>query len=96
MGTASEATPTLSGHLMVGVLVIVLPCSSTSHNRGTSHYHNKQSARYTVADILDLGFMEVVQLSYVQILNHLMVLITAVHMQIVVVIRSICKMALTC
>ena len=41
VGIASEGIPTLSGTLKVATLVILVPCSSTSHNRGTSHIHNK-------------------------------------------------------
>ena len=41
METASEGIPALSGHLYVHTLVILLPSSSTSHNRGISHILNK-------------------------------------------------------
>jgi hypothetical protein len=88
MGTALAASPTLSGHLKVATLVILVPCSSTSHNRGTSHIHNKYTTRYTVAVTMDLALMEVVEVSYVHGMNHLMVMITAYHVQISLVIRS--------
>jgi hypothetical protein len=63
MGTALAASPTLSGTLEVATLVILVPCSSTSHNRGTSHIHNKQTRRYTVTVTGDLGLLEVMELS---------------------------------
>jgi hypothetical protein len=51
-GTASVATPALSGHhLMTGsMLVIVMPCCSTSLAKGTSQT-NEQATRYTVKAI---------------------------------------------
>jgi hypothetical protein len=60
MGTALAASPTLSGHhhLKVTSLVILVPCSSTSHNRGTSHIHNKYTRRYGVAVAMDLGLLD--------------------------------------
>ena len=36
MGTALEASPTLSGHLTISMLVIVLQCCSTSLNNVAS------------------------------------------------------------
>jgi hypothetical protein len=63
MGTASEVIPTLSGTLEVTSLVILVPCSSTSHNRGTSHIHNKEKRRYFVAVTGDLALMEVMEVS---------------------------------
>ena len=89
IGTALAASPTLSGTLKVTSLVILVPCSSTSHNRGTSHIHNKHKRRYTVAVALDLAFVEVVEVSYVHIHNHLMVIISAYHVQITLVIESL-------
>ena len=59
MGTASAASPTLSGTLKVTTLVILVPCSSTSHNRGTSHIHNKENRRYTVTVTGDLALVVV-------------------------------------
>ena len=50
---ASAATPTLSGHLlipMVSMLVIVVRCCSTCLAKGTSQ-NKKQATRYGVAEI---------------------------------------------
>jgi hypothetical protein len=47
MGTASAATPTLSGRLMAGILVIVVRCCSTFQGKGTSQT-KEQATRYTV------------------------------------------------
>jgi hypothetical protein len=96
METASVATPKLSGHLRVGVLKILLPCSSTSHNKGTSHTSHKRSMRLGAGVAVDLGLLEVMHGSYVHVMNHSMVTIIAVHMQIRMVTRSPCRMARTC
>ncbi len=63
MGTASAASPKLSGHRTVKTLVILLPCSSTSPTKGASHTHNKQTRRLGVMITMDLAFMEVITLS---------------------------------
>ena len=62
MGTALAATPMLSGHLTVSMLVIVMPCCSTSLAKGTSQT-NEQALRYYVAPAMDLVSKEVVTLS---------------------------------
>ena len=64
MGTASAAIPTLSGHhlMMVSMLVIVMPCCSTSLAKGTSQT-NEQAERYIVAAIMGLVLEEVVTVS---------------------------------
>jgi F0F1-type ATP synthase membrane subunit c/vacuolar-type H+-ATPase subunit K len=85
MGTASAATPTLSGsHLTVSMLVIVMPCCSTSLAKGTSQT-NEQATRYSVTAIVGLVLVEVVVI-YVHIMNHLMVTESAIQMQINLVI----------
>ena len=63
-GNASAATPTLSGHLMmmVSMLVIVVRCCSTCLAKGTSQT-KEQAKRYTVTAILGLVLMEVVSAS---------------------------------
>jgi hypothetical protein len=96
MGSASVATRKLSGHLRVRMLKILLPCSSTSHSKGTSHTHHKRSMRFGAAVTRDLRLLEVVSGSYVQELNRLMVTISAYHMQIRMVTRSLSRMARTC
>jgi hypothetical protein len=58
MGTASAATPTLSGHLTGSMLVIVMPCCSTSLAKGTSQT-NEQATRYSVAAVWGLVLVEV-------------------------------------
>jgi hypothetical protein len=66
MGTASAATPTLSGShqpsLAVSMLVIVMPCCSTSPAKGTSQI-NEQATRYYVAAIGGLILLEVMAVS---------------------------------
>jgi hypothetical protein len=62
MGTASAATPTLSGHLTVSMLVIVMRCCSTSLAKGTSQT-NEQAKRYTVDTIMGLVLLEMVTVS---------------------------------
>ena len=78
------------------MLVIMLPCSSTSHSRGTSHTNTKQRGRSGVRMTLGLSLLEVVQMSYVHGMNHLMVIICAFQREIRVDIISLCKVGLTC
>jgi hypothetical protein len=85
--SASAATPTLSGHLMISLLVIVVRCCSTCLGKGTSQT-KEQATIYTVAGVMALVFMEVVTMSYVHILNHFMVMVIAGHFQINLVIVS--------
>ena len=65
-GTASAATPTLSGHLLlvylVSMLVIVVRCCSTCLAKGTSQT-KEQARRYSVTACMGLVLMEVVQMS---------------------------------
>ena len=96
MGTALAVLPKLSGHRTVNALVILLPCSSTSPTKGASHTHNKQRRRLGVTMTMDLAFMEVVQMSQLHILNHLMVIISADQLQMNLVIRSPLKTVRTC
>ena len=63
MEIALAASPKFSGNVEVQTLVIQLPCSSTSHNRGIFHIHKKQTQRYGLAR--DLAFMEVLNQSQV-------------------------------
>jgi hypothetical protein len=65
MGTALAATPTLSGHhlMMVSMLVIVMPCCSTSLAKGTSQTKEKARRYSLVAVIKGLVFMVVVVLA---------------------------------
>ena len=58
---ASAAIPTLSGHLMISMLVIVVRCCSTCLAKGTSQT-KEQARRFTVAAIGGLG-LEVAGLS---------------------------------
>jgi hypothetical protein len=86
MGTASAAISTLSGrHLSVSMLVIVMPCCSTSLAKGTSQT-NEQARRYSVIARGGLVLVEMATLSYVHIVNHLMVMEIADHGQIILVI----------
>ena len=56
---ASEATPTLSGHLhmTLSMLVIVVRCCSTCLAKGTSQT-KEQARRYTVAAVLGLVLVD--------------------------------------
>jgi hypothetical protein len=96
MGTASAASPKLSGHLTTRMLLIQLPYSLTSHSKGASHTRNKRSMQLGVTVTGDLGLLEVMNMSYVHVMNHSMVMISAYHMQIILVIRSPCKTGRTC
>jgi hypothetical protein len=87
MGTASVATPKLSGHLPMRWLVIVVPCSSTSHSKGASQSNSQQSMRFGVIVTRDLHLMEVINGSYVQMMSHLMVMEIAYQLQISLVMR---------
>jgi hypothetical protein len=86
----------LSGHLMTSMLLILLPCSLTSPSKGASRTRNKQSMQLGVTVTGDLRLLEVLAGSYVHMMNHLMVLLTAIHMQITLVIRSPRKTGRTC
>jgi hypothetical protein len=87
MGTASEAIPTLSGHLTISMLVIVLRCCSTYLNNVASPHYI--TMRYIATETLDLHSLVVMHGSYVHILHHLMVMVIANHIQINVVIKSL-------
>ncbi len=84
---ASEATPTLSGHLSLSLLVIVVRCCSTCLAKGTSQT-KEQAGRYTVAASMGLVLVEVGRMIYLHGLNHLMVMVIAYHVQINLVIVS--------
>ena len=96
MGTASAASPKLSGHLTRRMLLILLPCSLTSPSKGAFRTRNKRSMQLGVTVSVDLSLVEVINMSYVQILNNLMVIVTAHHGLISLVIRSPCKTVRTC
>jgi hypothetical protein len=96
METASVATLKLSGHLIISVLKILLPCSSTSHRKGTSHSNHKRSMGLAATVGMDLCLLDLIGMSYVQSLNHLMVTIIANHVQMRMVTRFLSRMARTC
>ncbi len=84
---ASAATPTLSGNLIVSMLVIVVRCCSTCLAKGTSQT-KEQARRYTVTARWGLVLLEVAVI-LVHMKNHLMVIeIIAGQMQIHLVIVS--------
>ena len=72
----------LSGHLTTRMLLILLPCSLTSLSKGASRTRKKRSLRFIVTVTEDLCLLEVISMSYVHVLNHLMVIIIAGHVQI--------------
>jgi hypothetical protein len=98
MGTASVASPTLSGHLPLSMLVIVMRCCSTCLAPVTSLPNEKQETRYGATVDSDLVLQaEMVSLIYVQYLNHLMVMITAYHVQSKqVMLSQLMVLVLTC
>jgi hypothetical protein len=98
MGTASVASPTLSGHLTISLLVIVMRCCSTCLAPVTSLPNEKQERRYGATVDSDLVLQaEMVSLIYVQYLNHLMVMITAYHVQSKqVMLSQLMVLVLTC
>jgi hypothetical protein len=91
MGTVSAASPKHSGHLTTRMLLILLPCSLTSPSKGASRTRNKQSMQLGVTVTGDLRLLEVMNGSYVHVMNHSMVIITAYHLQMSLAIRSPCK-----
>jgi hypothetical protein len=95
METASVATPKLSGHLRIRRLKILLLCSSTFPNKGTSHSNNKQNMRLGATASWDLCSLDVIHMSYVH-MNLLMERIIAVQMQIRMVTRYRCKVGRIC
>jgi hypothetical protein len=96
MGTASEASPKLSGHLTVATLVTVLRCCSTYLNNVAS-FHHPMEMRFGASVAVDLSLLEMVPMNYLHGKNHLMVMEIAVHMQIAMAITSILtKTARTC
>jgi hypothetical protein len=97
MGTASVASPTLSGHLTIKMLVIVMRCCSTCLAFVTSPPYEKQERRYSAGVDWDLVFLEVITLIYVHIMNHLMVMEIAYHVQSkLVMIFQLMVLVLTC
>jgi hypothetical protein len=87
MGTASEASPTLSGHLTVRMLVIVLRCCSTYLNNVASPHEVTQ--RLLARVTLDLSSLVVITSNYVHMVNHLMVILIAHLGQMNVAITSL-------
>jgi hypothetical protein len=92
MGTALAASPTLSGHRVATTLLMLLPCSSTSLNKGPSPAKITE-ARFIVIVNTDLAL---VTMNYVHWMHHLMVLTNAFQQQIALLIRSPCKTGRTC
>ncbi len=94
----SAATPTLCGHLlkMVSMLVIVVRCCLICLAKGT--FQTKvQAGRYGVATIWGLVLLEVEAMSYVQLGNHSMVKGSAVHREIsLVIVFQLMKQVKTC
>lgn len=71
MVTASEASPTLHGHLTTSVLVIVPPCSLTYPNKFASHIPKKLSVRSSVTVSEGHTLVEVKSVNWVHTMNHL-------------------------
>jgi hypothetical protein len=95
MGTALEASPTLSGNLpAISLLVTVTPSCSTSLPPVNSLTQAKGGYGAIVVVVLDLEVRRMV-VSYGQ-MNHLMVMESVGHMQIALVTRLLLKVARTC
>ncbi len=95
MGTASVASPTLSGHQIMSVLVTVVRCSSTSPRKQTSN--NKRLFRYSAEVTRGLCLEEIFLTNRIYVyLNHLMMRKCVNHGQMNLVTVSLNKMALTC
>jgi hypothetical protein len=95
MGTALEASPKLSGNLFpISLLVTVTPSCSTSLPPVNSLTQAKGG--YTAVVVVVLGFVMFRILSYVQEMNHLMVMASVNHGQINLVTRLLLKVGRTC
>jgi hypothetical protein len=81
--TASAATPRLSGHLTMAMLVIVMQyCSIFLAFAAVNSLPNgKQDMRFNVRKIQDLVLVEVLTVNYMHYMNHLMAMEIASHMQ---------------
>ena len=96
-GTASVASPTLSGQLTLSMLVIVMRCCSTCLAPVTSLPNEIQDRRYGAGVARDLVLQEMVTMIYVQRMNHLMVIISAYHVQReLVMLSQLMVLVLTC
>ena len=97
MGTASVASPTLSGHLTLSMLVIVMRCCSTCLAPVTSLPNEKQERRYGAKVAWDLVLQEMVGMIYVRMMHHLMVIISAYLWQRkLVMLSQLMVLVLTC
>jgi hypothetical protein len=96
METASEDTPRLSGHLLllVSILVIVILCSSISRNNEVFKA-KRQAQRYSAVVVGDLISMEVMEPSYVHMVNHLMVIKSVHHDQITLLMELLLILPVT-
>ena len=88
------ATPLLSGLMIIILLATLMQCCSTCLAPVNS-LPNDQQKIFIAEIIMVLVSVEVV-VNYQQVMNHLMVIKTAAHMQIVLVMVSLMKVVSTC
>jgi hypothetical protein len=95
MGTALEASPKLSGNLLLSLslLVTVTPSCSTSLPPVNSLTQAKGGYTAGVVGVLILEVMVI--MSYLHV-NHLMVMESVTHVQINLVTRLLLKVGRTC
>ena len=92
MGIALVASPMLSGNRLVAAgLLMLLPCSSTSPNKGPSPVSSTHE-QFIVPVTTGLTL---VTMNYLH-MHHLMVSTNAIHVQIALIMRSPCKTGRTC
>ena len=97
--TASVATPLLSGLILLLLRVIILAtlmqCCSTCLAPVNSLPNDQPKIFGTVMKLV-LVSVEIVTVTYQHLVNHLMVMKSAAHMQIVLVMVSLMKVVWTC
>ncbi len=86
MGTASADSQTVSGHVSMTALVILLRCCLTC--RVNVYFLSRMKGRRYIAIVTGDHFL--VAMSYLHV-NHSMVIISAYQLQITVVTRSLSK-----
>ncbi len=92
MGTALAASPMLSSHQKMVTLLMLLPCYSTSRDKGPTPASITHT-RFGAGETLGLALVTV---NYLHGINYLIVIRNALQMQITLIILSPCKTGRTC